>query len=57
MAKYIFTQGQVFVDEDAYSPILKKLEKASKFSVLLIANGNKKAQLTPEDKTNVQTKK
>lgn len=56
MKKYIFSQGQVFADEDAYAPILKKLVNASKFSVLLIIRGNKKAQSPMEDKADVQYK-
>lgn len=35
MAKYTFFQGQVFVDEGAYAPILKKPKHTMETSVLL----------------------
>ncbi|MBK7178352.1 MAG: hypothetical protein IPH82_14400 [Chloroflexi bacterium] len=36
MAKYTFFQGQVFVDESAYAPILKKPKQMTEISVLLM---------------------
>jgi hypothetical protein len=57
LANYVFSQGQVFVDEGVYRPVLKKLKTASKFSVLLIANRNKEAQLPKKEKEDVKIKK
>lgn len=36
MPKYIFTQGQVFVDETAFSPLTRKPKDATDSVVLLI---------------------
>ena len=57
MAKYIFSKGQVFVDEGAYRPILKKLEPVSKFSVLVLANKDKHIEHPIKEKEDVKTKK
>jgi hypothetical protein len=51
LAKYSFFKGQVFVDEGAYSPLLKKSENNMKWSVLLFL---KQPQLTKKEKRNVQ---
>jgi hypothetical protein len=56
MAKYIFSQGQVFVDKGAYRPILKKLEPVSKFSVLVLANKDKHVEQPTKEKEDVKTK-
>jgi hypothetical protein len=57
MAKYIFSKGQVFVDEGAYRPILKKLESVSKFSVLVLTNRNNQVEQPTKEKEDVTTKK
>lgn len=56
MAKYIFSKGQVFVDEGAYRPILKKLEPVSRFSVLVLANKDKHVEQPTKENENVKIK-
>lgn len=40
MPKYIFADGQVFVDEGTYSPLARKPKSAKQSIVLLIVQPN-----------------
>ncbi|MFZ0545001.1 MAG: hypothetical protein WAM60_06170 [Candidatus Promineifilaceae bacterium] len=54
MAKYIFSQGHVFVDEKAFSPTPKKSEQKIRLSVLLFTRGQRLTHNLQKENLNVQ---
>ena len=52
MAKYIFSQGQVYVDEKIFVPILKKNKRETESSVLIILQKQGQRRLPVEEKQN-----
>jgi hypothetical protein len=54
MAKYIFSQGQVYVDEKIFVPLLKKPKRSTESSVLLILHKRWQFRLPAKEKRNVQ---
>ena len=46
MAKYIFSQGQVYIEEGAYTPILHKEDQIMHSTVLLIVREGNGSETT-----------
>jgi hypothetical protein len=57
LAKYTFSQGQVFVDEGIFVPILKKSRRNMESSVLLILPKRRQHPLPRKEKQNVKVHK
>jgi hypothetical protein len=57
MAKYIFSQGQVFVDEKTFSPATTRPEQKIRLSVLLVIRGQRPTQNSQKEYSNVQKEK
>jgi hypothetical protein len=57
MAKYIFSQGQVYVDEKIFVPILKKNKRETESAVLIILQKQRQRRLPAEEKQNDQFSK
>jgi hypothetical protein len=57
MAKYIFSQGHVFVDENTISPTIKRPEQKLKLSVLLVIRGQRLRRNSQKEYSNAQKEK
>jgi hypothetical protein len=56
LAKYLFSQGHVFVDEGAFTPILTKSTQSVQSSVLLILQNHWQTQISIQEKSDVKQK-
>jgi hypothetical protein len=57
LVKYHFSQGRVFADERAFTPVLTKSGQNIKLSVLLVLRGQRQTKKSLEEKSDVQSER